>query len=97
MRTDMLKSLRLLDADGTLSLSHITLFSALVLLCVQQSQIALVAFFIAIANHNSKKMFSWLKAKRELAERTRLDGIEARIDRMSVEIDRLNAAQTFRR
>lgn len=93
---DVLKSLKILDTDGTLCLSSLSLAAALVLIAVQPGWEAITVFTLAILNFNAKKFFAFLKARKEAGDAERINAMDAEISALKQEFLKLNAAMTFK-
>lgn len=93
--TNLFKMLKILDDDGTISLSHISVALTLGGFAALQSRFSLIAFFISLINFNLKKFFALKKAGKAENDQKIIDGIYEKINRLEVEQTKLIAASTF--
>lgn len=92
----LLRTLRIIDNDDALCLTHIALASCLIALVVRPGWETLVAFGLSLLNFNSKKWFAWVRLKKEVKDIERLGAFQLEIDRLQREFEKLNAAITFK-
>lgn len=93
----LLTRLKVLDADGTLSISHIAFFSCLVLILAHPSWETIVPFSLSVANFNGKKWFAFLRARKELGDQEKLSLLHAEIKRQREDIDNVLSAMSFQK
>lgn len=95
----LLQKLRILDADGTVSLTNIMM----IILCVrvgvapQLDLETVAALFLALASYNGKKVLHKLKADKELQTKARDDGQKAELDHIKSELKNLTQIINLRK
>lgn len=94
---ELLKRLKILDVDGTLSISHIAFFSCLILILVHPSWETIVPFSLSVANFNGKKWFALLRSRKDMSDQEMLAGLQAEIKRQREDIDNVLAAMSFQK
>lgn len=91
----ILRFMNILDDDGSLSLSHIALAVAIFLTARDPGRDSILVLLLCFLNFNGKKLFSWLKERKRSSDHERLSAMQAQIDKLHHEFQKLNAATTF--
>lgn len=76
--TTLLKALKLMDPDNTLSLSNIAMMVVIVKLATTQTLdwTILTSFFLVLLNHNARKAFRVKSESKTIADQDRLSMVE---------------------
>ena len=88
----LLKILKILDADGTLSLSYVCLIAAIIKLCMTADVYSMGFLLLSLVNLNAKKGFSYLFDKKDLNDMEKLDELKAQMIIVQNDIAKLNSS-----